>query len=731
MGTGYTRNDGANNIADGNIINASDLDGEFDAIVSAFGTSGHTHDGTAAEGGAITVTGPNQDFVVSGTEIKPKTTNTLSIGTASLQFKDLYIDGTAYIDGIGEDTVVATDKKVQFRDTAIFINSSVDGQLDIDADTEIEITTGTLDINATATDISGTLNVAGALTAASFPATSLTGTVADARLPASISSDITGNAATATTLATARTIGGVSFNGSANINLPGVNTAGNQNTSGSAATLTTARTIGGVSFNGSANINLPGVNTAGNQNTSGSAATLTTPRNINGVSFNGSSNITIADSTKLPLAGGTVTGTVTIAEGGSIVYDQTSGSGGGGYIPRPAGANFKGTTSARTGAIQIRLPAGLSPSDMLSFHVDLFDYAGSTEGESFSAYIYGYNRSPTAAWLNTGAVITSDRTDRDFTVRFGRDSSYTYVWIGETNSSWTYPQIVLRDFQVGYSADIDSYADGWNIDFVTSFATVDQTSTNNYPVAKSAATLTTTRAIQLSGGVTGTANFDGSAAINIATTIAADAITGAKIANNTINSEHYAAGSIDRVHLAADIIDGTKIANDVINSEHYVAGSIDNEHIADNAINSEHYAAGSIDNEHIADNAINSEHYADGSIDRVHLAADIIDGTKIANDAINSEHYASNSIDALHLNVSGNGTTSQFLRSDGDGTFTWVEPAAGAGGGGSDEIFWENGQNVTTNYTITNGKNAMSAGPITINAGITVTVGAGETWTVI
>ena len=49
----------------------------------------------------------------------------------------------------------------------------------------------------------------------------------------------------------------------------------NQNTTGSAATLTTARTIGGVSFNGSANIDLPGVNTAGNQATSGNAATAT------------------------------------------------------------------------------------------------------------------------------------------------------------------------------------------------------------------------------------------------------------------------------------------------------------------------------------------------------------------------------------------------------------------------------------------------------------------------
>jgi len=57
--------------------------------------------------------------------------------------------------------------------------------------------------------------------------------------------------------------------------------------------------------------------------------------------------------------------------------------------------------------------------------------------------------------------------------------------------------------------------------------------------------------------------------------------------------------------------------------------------------------------------------------------------------------------------------------------------AAGATGGGSDEIFYENGQTVTTNYTITNGKNAMSAGPITINSGVTVTVGTGETWTVV
>ena len=81
-----------------------------------------------------------------------------------------------------------------------------------------------------------------------------------------------------------------------------------------------------------------------------------------------------------------------------------------------------------------------------------------------------------------------------------------------------------------------------------------------------------------------------------------------------------------------------------LTATHLAAGSVGGSEIGNDVVNSQHYAAGSIDNEHIADNAINSEHYAD------------------------------NSIDALHLNVSGNGTTSQYLRSDGDGTMSWVTP---------------------------------------------------------
>ena len=141
MGTGYTRNDTANNIADGNVINAADFDGEYDAIEAAFNSStGHTHDGTAAEGGAITVIGPAQQLVATSTAINPSTNAGLDLGTSSLKFKDIYIDGTAYIDGLGGNLAVDTNNALQFRDAQLAINSSADGQLDVAADTTVKIT---------------------------------------------------------------------------------------------------------------------------------------------------------------------------------------------------------------------------------------------------------------------------------------------------------------------------------------------------------------------------------------------------------------------------------------------------------------------------------------------------------------------------------------------------------------------------------------------------------------
>jgi len=70
------------------------------------------------------------------------------------------------------------------------------------------------------------------------------------------------------------------------------------------------------------------------------------------------------------------------------------------------------------------------------------------------------------------------------------------------------------------------------------------------------------------------------------------------------------------------------------------------------------------------------------------------------------------------------------LKSNAAGTLSWGT-AGGATGGGTDDVFYENSQTVTTNYTLTASKNAMSAGPITINSGVTVTVPSGASWVVV
>jgi hypothetical protein len=151
------------------------------------------------------------------------------------------------------------------------------------------------------------------------------------------SGSTTGNAATATILATARNIGGVSFNGSASIDLPGVNSAGNQSTSGTAAISTTVtvadessdttcfplfvtaatgnlppKSGSNLAFNSDTGIltatgfagaltgNVTGNTSGTSGSTTGNAATATAlqnARNINGVSFDGTANIDIGSVT--------------------------------------------------------------------------------------------------------------------------------------------------------------------------------------------------------------------------------------------------------------------------------------------------------------------------------------------------------------------------------------------------------------------------------------------------
>jgi hypothetical protein len=75
-----------------------------------------------------------------------------------------------------------------------------------------------------------------------------------------------------------------------------------------------------------------------------------------------------------------------------------------------------------------------------------------------------------------------------------------------------------------------------------------------------------------------------------------------------------------------------------------------------------------------------------------------------------------------------NSTLSQF---EGYNGTAWSSVGGGATGGGADTVFIENSQTVTTNYTLTTNKNAVSAGPVTVNAGVTVTVPSGASWVIV
>ena len=159
MGQTYTRQ---SSYTDGDVITAAHTNDEFNQLLAAFASStGHTHDGTTAEGGPITKllgTSITIGDGTSGTDITVTFDGETNDGTLKWMEDEDYFE-------FSDDILIASTEKLQFRDTAIYINSSADGQLDLVADTEIQIAATTVDING-AVDISGNTTVGGVVSLA-------------------------------------------------------------------------------------------------------------------------------------------------------------------------------------------------------------------------------------------------------------------------------------------------------------------------------------------------------------------------------------------------------------------------------------------------------------------------------------------------------------------------------------------------------------------------------------
>ncbi len=156
MGATYTRQ---SSYTDGDVITAAHTNDEFNQILAAFASgTGHTHDGTTAEGGPITsLLGNTLSFGDGSTDADIVITFNANGNDGELK----WMEDEDYFE-FSDDILIASSEKLQFRDTAIYINSSADGQLDIVADTEVQIAATTVDING-AVDVSGNLTVGGSV----------------------------------------------------------------------------------------------------------------------------------------------------------------------------------------------------------------------------------------------------------------------------------------------------------------------------------------------------------------------------------------------------------------------------------------------------------------------------------------------------------------------------------------------------------------------------------------
>ena len=187
---------------------------------------------------------------------------------------------------------------------------------------------------------------------------------------------------------------------------------------------------------------------------------------------------------------------------------------------------------------------------------------------------------------------------------------------------------------------------------------------------------------------------------NLISTVSANGITSTEIAANAVGASELANDAVDTAAVADDAITSAKLADDAV-----VTAAI-----ADDAVTAALLADNAVATAAIADNAV--------------TLAKIADGTQGG---------------TLFFGASGAptelaaGTSGYFLKTQGSGANpTWAEVPAGAPtGAGSEKVFFENENSVDANYTITTNFNAVSAGPVTVASGVTVTIPAGQAWVIV
>lgn len=228
----------------------------------------------------------------------------------------------------------------------------------------------------------------------------------------------------------------------------------------------------------------------------------------------------------LPLSGGTMTG--------YLGFNSN-------YLQKPR-ADFRTTADVYTGALTITLPANIN-NTMVSMWIDVYNYVTNT---SFSVHVGGYTYN-NSTWADSpfGMVYGADHV-----IRLGHNGTNFIIYIGETNTTWHYPQVSVRDVIIGYTPSYANWVNDFAISFSASLSVVTATLSNKawttknlvnvsqlsnnsgYITSSSSITgnaatatkLSSNRTFALTGDVTGTITSDLTSGVSIATTIAANSV---------------------------------------------------------------------------------------------------------------------------------------------------------------------------------------------------------------
>lgn len=600
--TGYIRNDTTNNIANGNIINADDLDGEFDALQSAFDAStGHTHDGTAGNGAPITVLGPVQDVVVTAAVIRPKTDNTVDLGTSSLEFKNLYLDGTAQVDTLQVDESATITANLTVNGNTTLGNAATD-TVTVTADVAshlIPATDNTYDLGASTDEwrdlyIDGTANI--------------DSLVAD-------TADINGGTIDNATIATSNiTVGsGKTLDVSA-----GTLTLANDQISGNSVE---GGTINAITITTLAS-------TTGNITTVNATTVDTTNIEVTDIKAkDGTASATIADST----------GVMTIASSVLTTADINGGT-------------IDGTTIGAT--------------------------------------------TPAVGTFTTANATTVDTTNIEVTTLKAKDGTAAGS-IADATGVVTLASSVLTTTDIN-GGTIDGTVIGGTTAAAGSFTTV--SASGNITVGGTvdgrdvATDGTKLDGIEAGADVTDTANVTAAGALMDSELANIAAVKALNQGVATTDSPSFVAISLNGVAVTSsaaelNLLDGVTATTAEINFIDGVTSAIQTQ--------------------------------LDAKVARTSST-----GSAVVPAGTEAQRDGSPSAGFFRFN-------SDVGKFEGYNGSAWGSVGGGATGGGSDAVFIENDQTVTTNYTITAGRNAMTTGPITINSGITVTVPSGSNWVVL